>query len=47
QNGTFTFNGTVLEFQEFCRTKMRAQGHSAILSWLFTRGMRRLQRWKT
>lgn len=47
KQGEFTFNGNVKEFQEFCRIKMREQGHSAVVSWLFTRGMSRLQRWKT
>ena len=46
QNGAFTFNGTVQEFQEFCRQKMVEGGHSKFTSWLFTRGMNRLKRWK-
>ena len=46
QNGEFTFNGTVSEFQEFCRQKMVEGGHSKFLAWLFTRGMKRLARWK-
>jgi hypothetical protein len=45
-NGAFTFNGTVEEFQEFCRQKMIESGHSRFLAWLFTRGMKRLGRWK-
>ena len=47
QLGEFTFNGTVQEFQEFCRKKMIEAGHSRLLSWLFTRGMKRLVRWKS
>jgi hypothetical protein len=46
QNGEFTFNGTVNEFQEFCRQKMVESGQSKFLAWLFTRGMKRLERWK-
>ena len=46
QNGAFTFNGTVQKFQEFCRQKMVEGGHSKFTAWLFTRGMKRLPRWK-
>jgi len=46
QNGEFTFNGTVLEFQELCRQKMIEGGHAKFLAWLFTRNMKRLPRWK-
>ena len=46
QNGAFTFDGTVQEFQEFCRQKMVEGGHSKFTAWLFTRGMKRLTRWK-
>ena len=46
QNGEFTFNGTVDEFQESCRQTMIENGHSKFLAWLFTRGMKRLERWK-
>ena len=45
-NGEFTFTGNVQEFQEYCRTKMREDGHSKFISWLFTRGLKRLERWK-
>lgn len=47
QNGEFTFNGTVTEFQEFCRQKMIEGGHNRLMAWMFTRGMKRLERWKT
>lgn len=47
QNGEFTFNGTVTEFQEFCRQKMIEGGHNRFMAWMFTRGMKRLERWKT
>jgi len=47
QQGQFTFNGDVKEFQEFCRQKMIESGQPRILAWLFTRGMKRLNRWKT
>ena len=46
QNGVFTFTGTVEEMQEFCKEKMVEQGSPKWMAWLFTRGMRRLERWK-
>lgn len=46
QNAAFTFNGTVEEFQEFCRVKMKESGHSGFMAWLFSRGLKRLERWK-
>lgn len=46
QNGEFTFNGSVQEFQEFCREKMIESGHNKFMAWFFTRGMNRLERWK-
>ncbi len=46
QNGVFTYIGTVKEFQEFCRVQMIKGGHSKFTAWLFTRGMKRLDRWK-
>jgi hypothetical protein len=33
-------------FQDFCKNKMIEGGHSRFISWLFTRGMKRLGRWK-
>lgn len=45
-NGDFTFKGSVKEFQAFCCTKMVEGGHSKPVAWLFTRGMKRLERWK-
>ena len=46
QNGEFTFTGTVEDFQEFCRKMMIESGSSKFSAWLFTRGMKRLERWK-
>ncbi len=46
KDGAFTFQGTVKEFQEHCKQKMKESGHSTFLSWLFTRGLKRLDRWK-
>jgi hypothetical protein len=46
EKGAFLFEGTVKDFQEFCRREMVKSGYSKILSWLFTRGMKRLERWK-
>lgn len=45
-DGKFTYEGNVKDFQEFCRTKMIEGGHSRFISWLFTRGFSRLERWK-
>ncbi|MDP4239055.1 MAG: zinc ribbon domain-containing protein [Bacteroidota bacterium] len=46
QNGAFTFKGTVGEMQEFCKGKMIEQGFPTWKAWLFTRGMKRLGRWR-
>ncbi len=47
QSGAFTVdNVTVEEFQEYCRKAMIASGSSKFVAWLFTRGMKRLERWK-
>jgi hypothetical protein len=46
QNGSFSFNGTVEEMQKFCKEKMIEQGSPKWMAWLFTRGMKRLERWK-
>jgi hypothetical protein len=46
QKGAFTFTGTAEEMQEFCRVKMIEQGFSKWKAWLFTRGIKRLERWK-
>jgi len=46
REGKFTYIGNVKEFQEFCRQKMIEDGHSKFISWLFTRGIKRLERWK-
>ena len=46
QNGEFVGGETTVgEFQEFCRKKMIENGTPKILAWLFTRGMKRLERW--
>ncbi len=46
QEGDFTWHGNVKDFQEFCRQKMIESGHNKMMAWLFTRGMKRLERWK-
>ena len=47
QDGKFLYEGNkVKEFQEFCRRKMIESGHNQFSAWLFTRGMKRLDRWK-
>lgn len=45
-NGAFTYTGNVKDFQKFCQQKMIEGGHNKFFSWLFTRGMSRLPRWK-
>jgi hypothetical protein len=48
ENGEFIYKvDNVLEFQEYCKHKMMEGGHSRFFSWLFTRGMKRLDRWKS
>lgn len=47
ENGEFIWKGNdVHAFQDFCKNKMIEGGHSRFISWLFTRGMKRLERWK-
>ena len=47
QNGVLAGEGmTVEEFQEFCRQKMVEGGYNKFMAWLFTRGLKRLERWK-
>ena len=47
EKGEFIWKGNdVYAFQEFCKHKMIEGGHSRFISWLFTRGMKRLGRWK-
>jgi hypothetical protein len=45
-DGNYTFNGTASEMQDFCKNKMREMGMNPVTSWLFTRGIPRLERWK-
>ena len=45
--GEFIFKtDNVDEFQTHCKNKMMDGGHSKFISWLLTRGMKRLERWK-
>jgi hypothetical protein len=37
---------TAEEFQEYCRKEMVKSGYNRLMAWLFTRGFRRLERWK-
>jgi hypothetical protein len=47
QDGAFVGGEmTVEEFQEHCRKIMIECGHNKFTAWLFTRGMKRLGRWK-
>ena len=45
QNGDYTFKGTVEEFQKFSRKQMIKLGHSRLIAWICTRGMKKLPRW--
>jgi hypothetical protein len=45
-NGVFTFQGTAQEMQTFCMEKMKENGSSNFISWLFTRNIPRLIRWR-
>lgn len=47
QSGSFVYAcNNVADFQEYCKKKMIEAGNSRFISWLFTRGMKRLGRWK-
>jgi hypothetical protein len=46
REGAFTFTGPVKEFQELCRRMMVDSGMSGFKAWLFSRGMKRLPRWR-
>ena len=47
ENGEFKFKGTdVKEFQEHSRKMMIEGGHNKFFAWLFSRGLKRLDRWK-
>lgn len=46
KHGGTNSDGTVEEMQEFCKSKMIEQGTPKFVAWVFTRGMKRLDRWK-
>lgn len=47
QNGEFTYKtNDVKDFQEKCKRIMIEKGMAPWKAWLFTRGMKRLGRWK-
>lgn len=47
QDGEFFYKGNdAKEFQNFCKDKMIESGSNRLVAWLFTRGMKRLERWK-
>lgn len=46
EKGAFSFNGSLLDFQDYCKEKMIEGGHNRFIAWLLTRGMGRLSRWK-
>jgi hypothetical protein len=46
QNGEFVGGETTVEeFQEFCCKKMTENGTPKFFAWIFSRGMKRLERW--
>ncbi len=47
QNGDFLFKGDVKTFQAHCKEIMIKKGMPKWKAWLFTRGMHRLERWKS
>ena len=48
QDGKFTDDfKTANEMQEFCKQKLVEMKFSRIIAWLFTRGIPKLERWKT
>ena len=48
QNGEFTDNfKTAKEMQDFAYEKLREAKFPRIIAWLFTRGIPKLERWKT
>lgn len=46
QDGKFTYEGSLRNFQEHCRQKMIEGGHNKFTAWLFTRSIGHLKRWK-
>lgn len=48
QNGNFTSPeiDTPKKMQKFCIGKMKEQGMSGFIAWIFTRGIPKLERWK-
>ncbi|MCB1479243.1 MAG: zinc ribbon domain-containing protein [Rhodobiaceae bacterium] len=48
ENGSFRHPGvSVEEFQAHCVDAMAAKGFPRFIPWLFTRGIPKLERWKT
>ena len=49
QNGNFTSPeiDTPKKMQSFCIEKMKEQGTPKIIGWIFTRGIPKLERWKS
>ncbi len=47
KDGHFTYEcDDVKEFQEHCRKMMLDCGHNRFTAWLYSRGLKRLGRWK-
>ena len=48
QNGQFNDNfTTAAQMQEFCKKKLVEMKFPRIVAWFFTRGIPKLERWKT
>jgi len=48
QEGKFTDDcKTAKEMQDFCKAKLVEMKYPKIVAWLFTRGIPKLERWKT
>ncbi|MDR2496432.1 MAG: zinc ribbon domain-containing protein [Tannerellaceae bacterium] len=45
QKGAFTFSGTAEEMQKKCMHIMMSNGTPKFMAWLFTRPIKKLERW--
>lgn len=46
KDGEFTFNGNVKEMEDFCRNMLKQGNVGNFMSWLLTRNIKNLERWK-
>ena len=48
QNGEFVHpHFTAQEMQQFCVEQLKKKGMPAFMAWIFTRGIPKLERWRT